>query len=73
MFNFNDYEMGYTLPLEYGIRLVEHDRFFDILEKYFIHGQLINKADHLKFEFNNFGYCFNFIASCTFHALWKLV
>lgn len=29
---FNDYEMGYTLPLEYGIRLVEHDRSFDILE-----------------------------------------
>lgn len=32
MFNFNDYEMGYTLPLEYAIRLVEHDRSFDILE-----------------------------------------
>lgn len=32
MFNFNDYEMGYTLLLEYGIRLVEHDRSFDILE-----------------------------------------
>lgn len=47
MFNFNDYEMDYTLPLEYGIRLVEHDRSFDILEKYFILGQLINKADHL--------------------------
>lgn len=32
MFNFNDYEMGYILFLEYGIRLVEYDRFFDILE-----------------------------------------
>lgn len=42
MFNFNDYEMGYTLPLEYGIRLVEH-----YIRKYFILGQLINKADHL--------------------------
>lgn len=35
MFNFNDYEMGYTLPSEYGIRLVEHDRSFDILENIF--------------------------------------
>lgn len=35
MFNFNDYEMDYTLPLGYGIRLVEHDRSFDILEKIF--------------------------------------
>lgn len=35
MFNFNDYEMGYTLPLEYAIRLVEHDRSFDILENIF--------------------------------------
>lgn len=32
MFNLNDYEMGYTLPLEYGISLVEHDRSFDRLE-----------------------------------------
>lgn len=32
MFNFNDYEMGYILFLEYGIRLVEYDRFFDRLE-----------------------------------------
>lgn len=32
MFNLNDYEMGYTLPLEYAIRLVEHDRSFDILQ-----------------------------------------
>lgn len=47
MFNFNDYEMGYILFLEYGIRLVEYDRFFDILEKYFIFGQFINKVDYL--------------------------
>lgn len=32
VFKFNGYEMGYTLPLEYAIRLVEHDRSFDILE-----------------------------------------
>lgn len=32
MFNFNDYEMGYIWFLEYGIRLVEYGRFFDILE-----------------------------------------
>lgn len=32
MFNFNDYEMDYILFLEYVIRLVEYDRFFDILE-----------------------------------------